>query len=411
MRTEGQGRLTSAPASRTIIVAGAGIGGLTTAIALAELRFHVIVLEKAPQLDETGAGIQLSPNASGVLIRLGLEKHLIDRVIVPDDISIVAARSGRPIVRIPLGAAAQTRYGAPYWIAHRADLQAALLARAREHPDVDLRLGAPFEDVAVHAKGVTVVSRHALERENQQALALVGADGVWSNVRHQHFDGAQATFSGHVAWRGTIDARQLPREFSQNRVTLWLGSGAHLVVYPVRGGALLNVVAIVAGQWNRPGWNEAGSASEIATAFNTPRWSAAARMIIGAADNWRKWALFTVDGVPVAEGPVALVGDAGHAMLPFAAQGAAMAIEDAAVLADCLSRQPASPTHAFRQYASLRQARVAQVKRATWQSGAIFHLPGPVGLARNLTMKALGGRRLLSQRDWLYDWRPASGVQ
>ena len=407
MRVEGQGRLTAAPASRTIVIAGAGIGGLTAAIALAEQRFHVIVLEKAVQLDEAGAGVQLSPNASGVLIRLGLEKRLIERVVTPDDITIVAARSGKPIVRIPLGAAALMRYGAPYWIAHRADLQAALLARARENPDIDLRLGAPFEDVAVHTKGVTVVNRDGLERESRQALALIGADGVWSNVRHQHFGGVPAIFSGHVAWRGTIDARQLPREFSQNRVTLWLGTAAHLVVYPVRGGALINVVAIVAGQWNRPGWSEAGDASEIAAQFNARRWSSAARMIIGATDNWKKWALFTVDGAAPASGPVALLGDAGHAMLPFAAQGAAMAIEDAAVLADCMSRQPGNATEAFRQYAALRQARVAHVRRTTWQSGAIYHLPGPVALARNLSMKILGGRRLLSQRDWLYDWRPA----
>jgi salicylate hydroxylase len=406
MRAEGKGCLTSAPASRTIVVAGAGIGGLTAAIALAAQGFHIIVLERAPQLDEAGAGIQLSPNASGVLIRLGLENQLRERVVTPDEISIVAARSGRPIVRIPLGPAAQMRYGAPYWIAHRADLQAALFARAREHPDIDLRLGAPFEDVAVHAKGVTVVNREALERSNRQALALVGADGVWSNVRNQHFGGVQPTFSGHVAWRGTIDARQLPREFGQNRITLWLGAGAHLVVYPVRGGALINVVAIIASEWNRPGWNEAGDASEIAAAFNTRRWCAAARMIIGAPDSWRKWALFTVDGVPPATGPVALIGDAGHAMLPFAAQGAAMAIEDAAVLADCLSRQPGNPTEAFRQYAAQRRSRVAQVRRTTWQSGAIYHLPGPIALARNLSMKILGGQRLLSQRDWLYDWRP-----
>jgi salicylate hydroxylase len=407
MRAEGQGSLTSAPASRTIIVAGAGIAGLTAAIALAEQRFHVVVLEKAAQLDEAGAGLQLSPNASGVLIRLGLEKHLFERVVTPDDISIVAAASGRPIVRIPLGTSARMRYGAPYWIIHRADLQAALLAKAREHPDIELRLGAPFEDVAVHAKGVTVVNREGLERSGRQALALVGADGVWSNVRHQQFGGVQAIFSGHVAWRGTLDARQLPREFGQNRVTLWLGTGAHLVVYPVRGGALINVVAIVAGQWNRPGWDEAGDTGEIAAHFNTSRWSSAARMIVGAADNWRKWALFTVDGVPPAIGPVALVGDAGHAMLPFAAQGAAMAIEDAAVIADCLSRQRGNAVEAFRQYAALRQARVAQVRRTTWQSGAIYHLPAPVALARNLTMKMLGGRRLLSQRDWLYDWRSA----
>jgi salicylate hydroxylase len=127
MRVEGQGSLTSAPASRTIVVAGAGIAGLTAAIALAEQRFHVVVLEKAAQLDEAGAGIQLSPNASGVLLRLGLEQHLAERVIAPDDITIVAARSGRTIVRIPLGSSARMRYGAPYWIAHRADLQAALL--------------------------------------------------------------------------------------------------------------------------------------------------------------------------------------------------------------------------------------------------------------------------------------------
>lgn len=407
MRAEGQGCLISAPASRTVVVAGAGIGGLTTAIALAARRFRVVVLEKAPQLDEAGAGIQLSPNASGVLIRLGLEKHLIDRVVTPDNIRVVAARSGRQIVRIPLGGSARTRYGAPYWIAHRADLQAALVAHAQENPDIDLRLGTQFEDAAVHAEGVTVVTRVAIERESRQALALVGADGVWSNVRYQHFGAMQASFSGHVAWRATVDARRLPPDLIENRVTLWLGSGAHLVTYPVRGGALINAVAIVAGQWNQPGWNEAGDASEIAAAFDARHWSDSARTIIGAADNWRKWALFTVDGVAPANGPVALVGDAGHAMLPFAAQGAAMAIEDAEVLAQCLSRQPADPTDAFRQYAALRQARVAQVKRTTRQSGTIFHLPGPIALARNLSMKILGGRQLLSQRDWLYDWRPA----
>jgi salicylate hydroxylase len=407
MRAEGQGRLTSAPASRTVVVAGAGIGGLTTAIALAEQRFHVIVLEKAPRLDEAGAGIQLSPNASHILIRLGLEKHLLPRIVAPDDIAVVAARSGRTIVRIPLGASAQSRYGAPYWIAHRADLQTALLARAREHPDIDLRLGTPFEDVAVHAKGVTVVGRDERELQSFQALALVGADGVWSNVRHQHFGEQPAIFSGHVAWRGTVAARQLPREFGHNRVTLWLGSGAHLVVYPMRGGELINVVAIIAGQWNRPGWDEAGSASEIAAAFNPRSWSSAARMIVGAADNWRKWALFTVDGAEQAGGPVALVGDAGHAMLPFAAQGAAMAIEDAAVLAEALSHHPGDAAEAFRHYAASRQARVAKVQRVTRQSGAIYHLPAPVAQARNLTMKLLGGPRLLSQRDWIYNWRSA----
>jgi salicylate hydroxylase len=275
----------------------------------------------------------------------------------------------------------------------------------REHPDIDVRLDAPFEDIAVHTRGMTVVHRTGLDRNNLQALALVGADGVWSNVRHQHFGGVQARFTGHVAWRSTIDAKQLPREFSQNRVMLWLGAGAHLVAYPLRGGTLINVVAIVAGRWSRPGWNEAGDTAEIAAQFDTRHWSPATRMIVGAADGWRKWALFAVDGVALANGPVALVGDAAHAMLPFAAQGAAMAIEDAAVLAQCLGRQPANPSAAFRQYAALRQARIDRVRRATWQAGMIYHLPQPFAYARNLSMKLLGGAGILAQRDWMYDWR------
>lgn len=405
MRAEGQGSLTSAPASRAIVIAGAGIGGLTAAIALAAEGFHVIVIEKAAELEEAGAGIQLSPNASSILIRLGLEKHLTDRIVAPDHISIVAARSGREIVRIPLGGSAEIRYGAPYWIVHRADLQAALLARVREHSNIELHLDAPFEGVAVDDR-VTVVHREGAERANRQALALIGADGVWSNVRNQHFGGVQPRFAGHVAWRSTVEAGRLPHAFRQNRVTLWFGSGAHLVAYPLRGGTLINLVAIVSGQWNRPGWSEPGDASEIAAQFSARRWSDAARMIISAADTWAKWALYTIDRVIAADGPVALLGDASHAMLPFAAQGAAMAIEDAAVLADCLARQRDNPSEAFRQYAAQRRTRLTQVQRTTRQSGAIYHLPGPMALARNLSMKVLGGRRLLSQRDWLYDWRP-----
>lgn len=392
--------------SRTIVVAGAGIGGLTTALALAQRGFRVIVLERAAKLEEAGAGLQLSPNASRILIDLGLEPLLAPHVIVPDSISIMTARTGKEIGRVPLGEAAALRYGAPYWIVRRADLQSALLARVAGHPDIDLRLGAQFEDVAVYPKGVTVVQRRGTARQQEQALALIGADGVWSSVRHQIFPEAQPQFTGSIAWRGTVDATQLPRGFNTQRVQLWMGTNAHLVAYPMSGGKRINVVAIISGKWNRPGWSEPGDVVEIANQFSAPRWPIAARMMIGAVDGWRKWALFAVrDGGVWNKGPIALLGDASHAMLPFAAQGAGMAIEDAAVIAKCLESSPANPTAAFAEYARLRAPRVTRTQRTARKNGQTYHLGGPVGFARDQVIRVLGGSRLLSRQDWIYDWR------
>lgn len=392
--------------SRTIVVAGAGIGGLTTALALAARGFRVIVLERTAKLEEAGAGLQLSPNASRVLIELGLEPLLAPHVIAPDSISIMTARTAKEIGRVPLGDAAALRYGAPYWIVRRADLQSALLARVTSHPDIDLRLGAQFEDVAVYPKGVTVVQRSGSARQQEPALALIGADGVWSSVRHQIFPDAQPQFTGSIAWRGTVDASQLPRGFVTQRVQLWMGTNAHLVAYPMSGGKRINMVAIVSGKWNRPGWSEPGDVVEIANHFADPHWPIAARMMIGAVDSWRKWALFAMrDGGVWNKGPIALLGDASHAMLPFAAQGAGMAIEDAAVIAKCLDASRANPTAAFAQYASQRAARVGRVQRTARKNGQTYHLGGPVGFARDQVIRVLGGSRLLSRQDWIYDWK------
>lgn len=392
--------------SRTIVVAGAGIGGLTASLALAARGFRVIILERAERLEEAGAGLQLSPNASRILIDLGLQPLLAPHVIAPESISIMTVRTGKEIGRIPLGEAATFRYGAPYWIVRRADLQAALVAHVKSHPDIDLRLGAQFEDVAVYPKGVTVVQRAGTSRQQEPVLALIGADGVWSSVRHQIFPEAQPQFTGSIAWRGTVDAAQLPRGFNAQRVQLWMGTNAHLVAYPMSGGKRINVVAIVSGKWNRPGWSEPGDVVEIANHFSAPQWPIAARMMIGAVDSWRKWALFAMrDGGAWNKGPIALLGDASHAMLPFAAQGAGMAIEDAAVIAKCLEGSPTNPTAAFVQYAALRTPRVTRAQRTARKNGQTYHLGGPVGFARDQVIRLLGGSRLLSRQDWIYDWR------
>ena len=220
---------------------------------------------------------------------------------------------------------------------HRADLQAALQAHVNDHPDIELRLGCQFEDATPHAKGLTVVQRRGVTRQQEMALALVGADGIWSTVRHHVFAEVQPQFSGLIAWRGTLEATALPREHTSRRVQLWMGPNAHLVTYPISGARQINVVAVLPGTWNRPGWSAPGEITEIKNAFASAQWPATARMMVGAIDEWRKWALFTVpDGGKWTDGAIALLGDAAHAMLPFAAQGAGMAIEDAAVLAGCL---------------------------------------------------------------------------
>jgi salicylate hydroxylase len=397
-------------ASRTIFVAGAGIGGLTASLALAAQGFRVVILEKAERLEEVGAGLQLSPNASRVLVKLGLQPRLAARAVIPDAISLMSARSGGEVTRMPLGEAATLRAGAPYWVVHRADLQAALQAEVNDNPDIDLRLGCQFEDAVTHAKGLTVVQRSGMTRQQELALALVGADGIWSTVRHHLFPQVQPQFSGLIAWRGTLDATQLPREYTSRRVQLWMGPNAHLVAYPISGARQINIVAVVPGTWNRPGWSAPGETGELKNAFASSRWPGPARMMIGAVDEWRKWALFTIpDGSGWTDGAIALLGDAVHAMLPFAAQGAGMAIEDAAVLAKCLGEgageSAAGIPAALKRYARLRRSRVARVQRAARQAGRIYHLTGPAAFARDLTIKAMGARRMLARQDWIYDWR------
>lgn len=396
--------------SRTIFIAGAGIGGLTAALALAAKGFRVVVLEKAERLEEVGAGLQLSPNASRILVELGLSERLRLRAVVPEAVSIMSARAGGELLRLPLGEAASARAGAPYWVVHRADLQAALAAEVADHPDIELRLGATFEDVAAHARGLTVVHRVGNSRASDVASVLVGADGIWSTVRQHLFPEVQPRFSGLIAWRGTFEATQLPKEYTSRRVQLWMGPGAHLVAYPIAGGRQINVVAIVPGTWNRPGWSTAGDPFEVMEAFPAPRWPGPARMMLTAVDSWRKWALFGVpDGCDWSKGSIALLGDAVHAMLPFAAQGAGMAIEDAAVLAKHLAgnatESAADIAAALTQYGRARRARVKRVQRTARQQGQIYHLTGPLALARDLSIRALGPERMLARQDWIYGWK------
>ncbi|WGR91528.1 FAD-dependent monooxygenase [Bradyrhizobium sp. ISRA443] len=395
--------------TRTVIVAGAGIGGLTASLTLAEQGFRVVVLERAERLEQAGAGIQLSPNASRILVELGLKERLAPRAVTPESVNIMSARAGGEIARMPLGEAAAFRAGAPYWVIHRADLQAVLQAAVNDHPDIDLRLGCQFDDVSKHANGLMVVQRRGNARQQELAVALIGADGIWSSVRGHLFPDIQPRFSGLIAWRGTLEASALPREYTTPHVQLWMGPDAHLVAYPISAGRQINVVAITAGAWNQPGWSAPGDTDEIKGAFAMSRWPSTARMLVGAVGCWRKWALFTLPDLGRwNEGAMALLGDAAHAMLPFAAQGAGMAIEDAAVLARALSDSTGENISeipaALARYTRMRRARVLQVQRLARQQGRIYHLSGAAAIARDLALRAMGPHRMLARQDWIYDW-------
>lgn len=384
-----------------ILVAGAGIGGLTAALALAAKGFKVIVAERAPRLEEAGAGLQLSPNASSVLIGLGLKSSLAACAIAPDAVSVMSGPRGTELVRLPLD---QSDAAAPYWVIHRADLQTALATQASQHPLIELRLGCELENFTTNANHVIVDLRQGTIPQRETVAALIGADGLWSAVRRQLDPVTRPRFTGLTAWRGTIERRSPLEESS--RVQLWMGSNAHLVTYPMAHGQQTNVVAISSGQWHDQGWSAPATAAEASAAFTASRWSEPARAIIASVGQWRKWALFTLPAsVTWTDGRVALLGDAAHAMLPFAAQGAGMAIEDAAVLTRCLSEGAEDIATALQRYAGLRRERATRVQNLARQNGRIYHLAGPVATARNLSMKLLGGPRLVARQNWIYDWR------
>jgi len=397
--------------SRTVIVAGAGIGGLTVTLALKRNGFRVIVLEQAERLQETGAGIQLSPNAARLLIELGFADRLRPHVVVPQAVRVLNAKNGREIVRIPLGDTAAQRYGAPYWIIHRGDLQAVLSAAVAQELDISLKLGMRMEDFVTHPNGVTVSARSGTTAWNEFGHALIAADGLWSMSRERLGFREPPRFSGRVAWRALVPAAEVSPEFREPVIHLWLGPDAHLVHYPVKGGKVINIVVITADAWNAEGWSEPASRIDLLPRLAAARWAPQARALVRLPEAWLKWALF--ERRPLmnwTQDAAALLGDAAHPMLPFLAQGGAMAIEDAVVAAQCLARRPDDAAAALRTYAAIRRGRTRRVQRQAARNGQHYHLKGVSAMVRNAAMGVMGGEHLLRHYDWLYDWRPPAAL-
>ncbi|TCK28582.1 salicylate hydroxylase [Ancylobacter aquaticus] len=389
--------------ARSIAIVGAGIGGLTAALALAKAGCAVTVLERATALEEAGAGVQLAANATRCLQALGVYERVAEQAVVPTAFAVLDGRRGTRLAGGPMGVAAEARFGGPFLVIHRADLQSALLDAVSERPAITLRLGHALESFTHDSAGVTLKLRHAGAEASLAADALIGADGLRSVVRGGLHPSAAPSFRHRAAWRATVPVEALPARLTDPVTRLWLGPGAHLVSYPVKAGRAINLVAVTPDEREAHGWSEAGPREELLAHYRG--WCDDARALLGSPERWLRWALFDLDPLPRwGEGPVTLLGDAAHAMPPFLAQGAAQAIEDALVLAREIEGAPDIPA-ALRRYEAARLARTARVQRAARGMDRIYHLSGPARIARDLVMRTQSENAVLERYRWIYDWR------
>ncbi|SHN26568.1 FAD-dependent monooxygenase [Actinacidiphila paucisporea] len=379
-------------------IIGAGIGGLTLAAALGRRNWDFQVYEQAPQLGEVGAGIQLTPNAVLLLHRLGLRTVLEDSAVTIEALEMRRWSDGRVLRSTRLGAEAEELFGAPYYAVHRADLHSALLGLVDSER---IRLNSRCIGVEERADSVTL---SFADGHTTTAGLVVGADGIHSRVRAELLDD-RPQFSGESIYRGLVPADGLSELAEERKVVIWLGPGQHLVCYPVSAGKQISFAATApAGEWYEESWSAEGSVADLLAAYDG--WDPTARDLLAAADRTSRWALHDRD---IAERwtstRLAVLGDAAHPMLPFFAQGATQAIEDAAALAVCLAEAGPGPNErprALARYAEVRRHRTDEVHRISRGNSTMLHLPdGEEQRRRDTAMAASADPR---SQEWLYGY-------
>jgi salicylate hydroxylase len=379
-----------------VAIIGGGIGGLSAALHLLKLGFDVRIYEQAPRIGEIGAGIQISPNASRLLQRLGL-KPAMDKVGVrPLAVHQRRWNDGRTLQRAPIGPEVEEAFGAPYYHFHRGDL-AELLGAAL--PAECVHVGHKL--VGLEPKGERVTARFENGASAETDL-VVGADGIHSRVRHLLFGPEKPRFTGCVAWRGLVPAERIRRLDIEVASHNWMGPGGHVVHYWVAGGSFMNVVCVTEhGDWTEEGWTTPGKVADVAARYEG--WHPTVRGLIAAFPQTFIWALH--DRLPLprwSDGRVTLLGDACHPMLPFMAQGAAQAIEDGAALATLLAPMPDDVPGALRRYEEIRKPRATRLQEASAANRVRFHLAdGPEQRKRDEAM-ANSGDRSIANIGWLY---------
>jgi salicylate hydroxylase len=381
----------------SIAIIGGGIGGLTAALTLLQAGFEVDVYEQSPELTEAGAGLVVSPNASRLLIRLGLGEELARVGVRPTASHQRRWQDGRTLGRSRFADETEARYGAPLYLFHRGDMYRAL-ARA-----------FPTQRVHLAHRCIT-----AIERDNcvemrfgngaeASADVLIGADGIHSTIRHLMLGPERPRFTGCIAYRGLIPAERIAHLNIENAQTNWMGPGRHFVHYFVAAGRMLNFVGLLdQDSWIKESWTEPGDVADLAAAY--AGFAPQVRGIIAAADHTFKWAL--LDRMPLPRwsfGRITLLGDACHPMLPFLGQGAAQAIEDGATLAACLKAQSDDVPGALERYQALRMPRATRCQEISRNNMIRYHLPdGPEQQERDARMAAGATGWSQDAIGWLY---------
>jgi 3-hydroxybenzoate 6-monooxygenase len=382
-----------------IVIAGGGIGGLAAALGLAIKGFRVLVLEQAHEFGEIGAGIQLAPNAWHAIDALGVGEGVKQQAVFIDRLLMMDAVSGEAVIDLATDDRFRVRFGNPYAVTHRADIHGALLDGCRSRGErIELRTDSRVVGFDVGSDGVTVRLDGG---QRLAAAALVGADGWRSAVREGIVGDGEPPASGHICYRAVLDARDMPEDLRWAAATLWAGPNTHVVHYPLRGWKLFNLVATVVRDKVATGHNEEAPPEEVVPLFaedcDTPQ------TILRVPKTFRRWMLRFRDPVENwSYGPVTLLGDAAHLMLQYAAQGAAMALEDAVCLATAADEAAGDFVTAFERYQRTRLVRASQVQISASLLGLLYHASGVARLVRNDMYRGWRGEQQYEALDWIY---------
>ncbi|MEY3134608.1 MAG: 3-hydroxybenzoate 6-hydroxylase 1, partial [Pseudomonadota bacterium] len=379
-----------------MIIVGGGIGGLAAALACGQAGARPQVLERAATFSEVGAGIQMGPNVTRTLHAWGLAEDLQEIGFVPRKLDAKDTQTGQIIGTLRLGQRSLDTYGAPYFTVHRADLHRVLLKKIMSSGQAELHLDSEVQGLQLNSDGIQISGANLPPSltELSQSAAMVVADGLWSKTRQFVVPPTAPRVTGLLAYRALVPMRSIPEKLRLQDVNVWVGPRVHAVLYPVKCGEYLNLVVVVQGPppASLDDWDHAGNKQDLEAAMGPIH--ADLRNMLAAVPAWRLWPL--CDRPPIkgphemAKGRIALLGDAAHPMRPFLAQGAGMAIEDAAELARSWARADLQVEDRLQMFAQARWARNAQVQQRSIRNGQIFHLQGPLRWGRNIAMKLMG---------------------
>lgn len=382
-----------------ILISGAGIGGVSTALALARAGRRALVLERSPVLGEIGAGIQLGPNAFHVFDRLGVGEAARNMAVFIDSLRLMDAMTAEEITRIPLDLPFRERFGNPYAVIHRGDLHGVLLRAAQSNPLIEIRTNAEVLDYDQDDKSVTITLKGDVKIRGSM---LIGADGLWSNIRKRVVGDGAPRVSGHTTYRSVIPTELMPEDLRWNAATLWAGPKCHIVHYPLSGWKYFNLVVTCHNDAKEPAAGVSVTYEEVLHGFSHV--ADRAQGIIRHGQDWKYWVL--CDREPVQkwqDGRVVLLGDAAHPMMQYFAQGACMAMEDAVVIADALQAHSGDPQRAIPAYIAARNLRTSRVQlQSRWIGENIYHPAGAHAELRNEIMRRKTPSEWYDSVAWLY---------